>query len=295
MIAGATAVRGHDLREDLPLGSHRLSYLPPVIRFRGLVGAWRPDGAVYSQTTCSWTTSGDWFQPDVSSVLLDEYEEDWLTVIDIPKYRSDARSLIGPVLATGRERVCLLRLQASHAQMAYSFGVLSRNGRVMSVYGVADYRGFAELLVLWRSGVNRLGRVGIPCLPTRLIMLPETEGKRCVHAIVTNLTQPIGTCRGRSVREVLASYMSDFESSKSLAVGRFSYSSWTSVLAAAVCCEALLKLDFSGILELARHLDTDTVIRFDSVQEGVILVTPELRWVFSRVAVRLIGNLDVPI
>lgn len=112
IVSGAAHVIGLDLSEDLPLRPHRFtSYCPPLVH---VVGG---EDQFTLHPVCI-TTTGDWFDPAVSSIYLEELSSTATVVIDLEMATPDrlVDTLI-PLAQDQFEGAVLLRAMASEHQI----------------------------------------------------------------------------------------------------------------------------------------------------------------------------------
>lgn len=127
--AGCPSVFGIDLRETVPLKSHRFRfYVPPLV-------ADSQNCNRYEQLAETFTTTGDWFDPDVSRAIL-EYDNGTATLLldlEASSKRFDL-SLLDPVLRIKRYGMIVLRLFASNQEISMIGCDLKLSGCVYEIY-----------------------------------------------------------------------------------------------------------------------------------------------------------------
>jgi hypothetical protein len=292
VIGGCIEVRCHDLKEDLPRGSDRLSYLPPLVRFRGLLSDRLHSCRTIKQTTESWSTSGDWTDPNVSSRVLETISADWLVVVDIPAFRHDVRPVLLPLTGSRHRYEVIFRLRGDSSQLASSLGYLHSSGKVETIVGVRELREVVELLVLWTSSLGGLPRRVSHMVPSIITTSVPKNGKSSLRLLTLALISHIGASCGRTVELTLIDAITSFRNERSGALLRASYANWTWSIAAAVSCAVLLDTHSTEYVARVRLFVESPTVTLERLGPDSYIVTREMLYLLSNVASCLVGNLE---
>jgi hypothetical protein len=256
--AGCPFVHGIDLRTTIPMRAHRFRYYKPPL----VMSCEYNDR--YEQMMESFTTSGDWMNPDVSSLVLNYDPGDATIVIDIQAGKNRyGLQVLAPLIGRKFRGLVVLRLYLTSHESELIVGDLIASGAEFTWYDLESMQNthtcvcvLTRLPTVLRIGitlstVQRPEAVSIPIVPTRAqsrsdycIALSDgvynviyTDELTTQEDVATMLDVLIGEARG------------DYDS-------RLSYDHWTRLLRAKVIIEWSMMLENKRIAELEEWLKT---------------------------------------
>jgi len=242
--AGCPYVLGLDLRSAIPLRAHRFrSYQPPLV-----AASQYSDN--YVQLAESFTTSGDWFMPEVQDKVLQYDAGDYTVVVDIelPDHRPTFRSL-EPILARKTSGLVIVRLFATGQETQQLCADLDVSGVTFSVYDIDhEHQSGSRIFVL--SKWARVLKISRPCYhpytagepaPRTLRLENTVEGQAAWSVSVADALFNIvhlGSTRdlvliNNYIHTIALDIMGDYDS-------RLSYRDWSRLLQACITTEWLI-------------------------------------------------------
>lgn len=285
LVGGARSVYGHDLSSDFPASVSLQNYVPPLVRLYRCPPR-------YAQSLETFSTSGDWFDSQVSLSLLSHCPPDGLLVLDITSDKGNSWEVLQPLLMHEWLGLCLLRIQGMRRMQAEVVGKIRAVGRVTMVVLVDEDEDFQEIVYLFLK--TRVAE-SLPVVPMEVCdpLSPSIRNEvKTVELIVASLVAPLGCGLKGTVRETLVSVLMSFKSYLAWGTVGPSYSGWTEILAACASCEFILLYTESERLALIDHALTGGTVPLVMLDNHLIAFSDKLRYLYTKLAPRLLGYED---
>jgi hypothetical protein len=251
---GARAVFGLDLASTLPLEGHNFRwYIPPMVRES-------EDVPKYLQLPQSFTTSGNWNDPDVASEVLESMVKSTVVIVDIQAGAgTPSLSVLDPLIAASWPGLVIVRLYVTKDIMELLLSDVSAAGANVTVHLGAPERPSSEpqmFILTFRSLPSHPSSSDSACVSLHLQYggispMPFMGGGReyllgaSVHYIVpVESTSSVLDLRTR-LAEVVSVSHGEY-------LSRPSYRQWTLMLHALVACDFLITSDAGRSRLLAR-------------------------------------------
>jgi hypothetical protein len=237
--AGARAVYGVDLASSLPLEGHNFRwYKPPMVR--------ESDGAHrYVQLPESFTTTGDWYDPDVSSSILRSLLPSTIVIVDIQSGASRATlSVLDPLIDENWPTLVYVRVFATVTEVELLLSDISAGGGRVEVFLGAPARE-TEATQMFLLAISRMPSAPALCLSPAVVVTPVFTappdmsymggGQSFLLGAVAFDIVPVGptdslTDVRRRLADVVVASHGDY-------LSRPTYSHWSLLLYALVACD----------------------------------------------------------
>jgi len=147
--AGATHVYGLDLANDMPTTAHHFAtYKPPLIREHQLED-------VYTQLPATWTSDGNWYNPEVRAAVLQYDRGDSNIIIDIETATQPGNpDLLPDLILRAPAGTVLVRCRGPLTDLSDLINMLAHRGIQCNIFELGYTAGVGE----WVVSVPRHGK-----------------------------------------------------------------------------------------------------------------------------------------
>jgi hypothetical protein len=261
---GCPWVYGVDLRSSIPLKAHRFrSFKPPLVQSSEYADK-------YTQLSESYTTSGDWFDPEVSRRILAYDQGDATVVIDIEAGRDRyGLEILLPVIASKTHGLIVIRLFLSKVESDQIAADLYVSGFAFAMYdGYIDTDVSERIIVIARwtreLKVCHFTATSDSLALSTSLFEPEGETTHKYLALGDATFNVVTLCPDQTLGDmkllidrVLSESVGDYDS-------RFSYEQWTRYLRAACVVQWLVLPDSQALtvlLEMEASREAQVMVR----------------------------------